>query len=144
MQKNKGLFFLLNLLCIFGLKASIQPVKVPIANATQSTIRTAGDIASFIGLVQIIGGTCGYFQSSDDSLTTKTLTDYEKSELTSMTKEKLAKLIARENERSKNTLAAFEVILSGIFWLSIGRIAEFHGTRFLKDFQDQQLKTTSA
>ena len=143
MQKNKGLFFLLSLFCISESRASTQPVKVPVANTTQITISTAGSVASFIGLLQIIGGTCAYFQSSDDSLTTKTLTDYEKSELTSMTKEKLAKLIARENERSKNTLAAFEVILSGIFWLSIGRIAEFHSTRFLNDFQDQQLKIAS-
>lgn len=141
MQKNKALFLFLSFAFIGTSTASNQKIKAPVIPSSEYLVLASGGIAGIVGLVQIIRGGYGFFKSSDDSLTTKTLSDFEKNELDSMTKEKLAKLIAREDERSKNTLAAFETALSGILWLSIARLAGAYGTSHQRDFQAQHSKT---
>ena len=138
MQKNNALFLFLSFNLIGTAIASDQKIKVPIASSSELLVLSGSGITEIVGFVQIIRGSYGFFKSSDDFLTTKTLYDFERSELNSMTKEKLTKLIAREDERSKNTLAAFERVLSGILWISVARIAATYGTGFQRDFQAQQ------
>jgi hypothetical protein len=142
MQKNKALFLFLSFAFIGRSIASEQKIKAPVASSSELLVLSGSEIAAIVGFVQIIRGSYGFFKSSDDSLTTKTLSDFERSELDSMTKEKLTKLIAREDERSKNTIAAFERVLSGILWISVARITQAYGTGFQRDFQNQQLKIT--
>jgi|GEM_PF-6326261 len=144
MQKNKALFLFLNFFLASTAVASDQKVKAPVASSSELLVLSGSAITGIVGLVQIIRGGYKFFKSSDDSLTTKILSDFERNELDSMTKEKLAKLIAREDERSKNTLAAFETALSGILWISIARLTATYGTGFQRDFQSQQLKIASS
>ncbi len=140
MQKNKALFLFLNIAFISTSIASDQKIQPPVPSSSELLVLSGSAIAALVGFVQIIRGGYKFFKNSDDSLTTKTLTDYETRELTSMTKEKLTKLIAREDERSKNMLAAFETALSGILWVSIARLTATYGTGFQRDFQNKQLK----
>ncbi len=144
MQKNKALFLFLSFNLINTAIASDLKITPPTTSLSEVLVYSGGTIAVIIGLVKIVRGSYGFFKSSDDSLTTKTLTDYEENELNCMTKEKLVKLIAREDERSKNTIAAFERVLSGILWISVARIAQVYGTGYNRDFQAQQLKIAAS
>jgi hypothetical protein len=117
MQKNKNVFLLLGMLFTSHTMAS--PSSVPVPDAAEGVVLTVGTIAAYVGLFQMVRGAYTFFTSGDTSLTSKTLTDYEKKELLAMPKDKLAKIVAREDERSKATMASFETFLNGMIWFAI-------------------------
>lgn len=89
-------------------------------------------IASYVGLFQVGRGVYTFFTSGDTSLTSKTLTDYEKKELLAMPKDKLAKIIAREDERSKATIASFEIFLNGMIWFAIAGASSLYTKEYMQ------------
>ena len=117
MQKNKIIFLLMSLLFMDQAQASNKSLPVP--DFSVGCAMGIGTITTYVGLFQVARGAYTFFTSSDASLTTKTLTDYEREELLSLPKEKLAKIIAREDERSKAIAGSFETFLNGMVWFAV-------------------------
>jgi hypothetical protein len=117
MQTHKNILLLIGMLFTSQAMASTQ--SLPLPDLSEGLALGVGSIATYVGLFQVARGAYTFFTSGDTSLTSKTLTDYEKKELLAMPKDKLAKIVAREDERSKATMASFETFLNGMIWFSI-------------------------
>lgn len=117
MKKNKNILLVLGMLFASQAQASTQSLPVP--DMGEGIALGVGTVAFYVGLFQVSRGAYSFFTGSDNSLTAKTLTEYEKEELLAIPKDKLAKIIAREDERSKAIIASFETFLNGMIWFAI-------------------------
>lgn len=102
---------------------------------------TAGGLISMYGGLKSLWGAYKFFQSSENISSAKTLSDYTRAELATLSQEKLARVIALENERRKEAIEKFTTFLSGALWAAVGTTltvygAIRHGERVKADYAE--------